>query len=44
MVEGMSNWTLDFNFREHYLYGKKNQVRFSFGASREKGIVDFDTQ
>jgi hypothetical protein len=40
MVEGMSNCTLDFDFCEHCIYGKQNQVRFSSGATREKGILE----
>jgi hypothetical protein len=39
MVEGMSNCSLDFDFCEHYLYGKKNLVRFPSCATREKGIL-----
>ena len=40
MVEGMSISTLNFDFSEHCLYGKKNRVRFSCSASRDKGILD----
>jgi hypothetical protein len=39
MVEGMSKFSLDFYFYEHCVYGKKNQVRFPFGAMREEGIL-----
>jgi hypothetical protein len=39
MVEGMSNFSLDFDFYEHFLYGKQNQVRFSSGAMRVEGIL-----
>jgi hypothetical protein len=39
MVEGMSNCSLDFDFYEHYIYGKKNRVRFPSGAKREEGIL-----
>jgi hypothetical protein len=39
MVEGISNRSLDFDFCEQCLYGKKNRVRFSSGATREKGIL-----
>jgi hypothetical protein len=28
MVEGMSNLSVDFDFYEHFLYGKKNRVIF----------------
>ena len=38
-VEGMSNFSLDFDFCEHCLYGKKNRVRFPSGATREEGIL-----
>jgi hypothetical protein len=40
MVEGMSDCTLDFDFYEHCIYGKQNWVRFSSGATREKGILE----
>jgi hypothetical protein len=39
MVEGMSNFSLDLDFCEHFLYGKHNQVRFSSGATRAGGIL-----
>jgi hypothetical protein len=39
MVEGISNFSLDFDFCEHCVYGKKNQVRFFSGAMREEGIL-----
>jgi hypothetical protein len=40
IVEGMSNCTLDFDFCEHFIYGKQNQVIFPSSATREKGILD----
>ena len=40
MVEGMNDCTLDFDFCEHCIYGKQNWVRFSFGATRAKGILE----
>jgi len=39
MVECMSNFSLDFDFYEHCVYGKKNRVSFSSGANRVKGIL-----
>jgi hypothetical protein len=36
MVECMSKFSLDFDFCEHYVYGKQNQVRFPSRAMREK--------
>jgi hypothetical protein len=39
MVEGMSNFSLDFDFCEHCVYGKHNQVRFPSSATREEGIL-----
>ena len=39
MAEGMSNFSLDFDFCEHCLYGKHNQVRFPSGAMRAEGIL-----
>jgi hypothetical protein len=40
MVEGMSNFILDFDFCEHCIYSKQNRVRFQSGATREKGILE----
>ena len=37
----MSNFTLDFDIYEHFIYGKQNRVIFSFGATRPKGILEF---
>jgi hypothetical protein len=39
MVEGMSNYSLDFDFCEHCVYGKKNQVRFPSSALRAEEIL-----
>jgi hypothetical protein len=39
MVEGMSNFSLYFDFYEHFLYGKQNRVRFPSGAMREERIL-----
>ena len=39
MAEGMSNCSLDFDFYEHCVYGKQNQVRFLSGAMRENRIL-----
>jgi hypothetical protein len=40
MIEGMSNFNLDFDFCEHFIYGKQNRVRFPSGATRAKGILE----
>ena len=40
MVEGMSNSSLDFNFYEHYVYGKQNRVSFPSGAKRANKILE----
>jgi hypothetical protein len=40
MVEGMSNCTMDFDFCEHFIYGKHNRARFPSGATRAKGILE----
>jgi hypothetical protein len=40
MVECMSNFTVDFDLCEHFIYGKHNLVRFSSGATRSKGILE----
>jgi hypothetical protein len=39
ITEGMSKFSLDFYFCEHYVYGKQNRVRFPSGATREEGIL-----
>jgi hypothetical protein len=39
MVEGMSNYSLDFDLCEHCLYGKQNRVRSPSGATRVEGIL-----
>ena len=39
MVEGMSNFTLNFDFYENYIYCQQNWVRFSSSATRPKGIL-----
>jgi len=36
MVEGMSNFSLDFHFYENCVYGKQNRVSFPSGANRAK--------
>ena len=38
-ANGMSNFSLDFNFCEHCVYGKQNQVSFPSIAKRVKGIL-----
>jgi len=40
MVKGMSNFSLDFDFCEHCVYGKQNQLSFSSNAKREEGILE----
>jgi len=40
MVEGMSNFSLDFDFCENFIYVKQNQVTFPLGAKRVKGILE----
>jgi hypothetical protein len=39
MVEGMSNFSMDFDFYEHCVYGNPNMVRFPSGAMREERIL-----
>jgi hypothetical protein len=39
MVEGIFKFSRDFDFCEHFLYRKKNRVRFPSGATREEGIL-----
>ena len=40
MVEGMSNFSLDFDFYENCVYGKQNRVSFPFGAKRANRILE----
>ena len=40
MVEGMTDFTLDYDFCKHCIYGKQNRVRFASSATREKGILE----
>ena len=40
MVEGMANFTLYFDCCENLIYGKQNRVRFPYGTTREKGILE----
>ena len=40
MVEGMSNFSLDFDFYKHCVYGKQNRVIFPSAAKRAKGILE----
>ena len=40
MEECMSNFSLDFYFFEHCVYGKQNRVSFPSGAKREKKILE----
>jgi hypothetical protein len=39
MFEGMSNFSLDFDFCEHCIYGKHNWVIFPSGVTRAEGIL-----
>jgi hypothetical protein len=39
MVEGMPNYSLDFDLCKHCVYGKQNRVRFPSGATRTEGIL-----
>lgn len=41
MVEGMSNFSLDFYLCEHFLYWKHNRVRLSYGVTRQEEILYF---
>jgi hypothetical protein len=43
MVEGILDSSLDFDFYEYCVYGKHNRVRFPYGATREKGILELNT-
>ena len=36
----MSIFSLDFDFCEHYLYGKQNRVSFPSGAKRVNKILE----
>jgi len=40
MVEGMSNFSLDFDFFENCVYGKHNRLSFPSHAKRAKQILE----
>jgi len=40
MVEGMNNSSLDFDFCENCVYGKKNWVSFPSSGKREQHILE----
>jgi len=40
MVEGTTNISLDFDFYENCVYGKKNQESFPSRGKREKHILE----
>ena len=40
MVEGMNNFSLDFDLCEHCVYGKQNRVSFPSGAKRANKILE----
>jgi hypothetical protein len=39
MVEGISNYSLNFDLCKHCVYGKQNRVRFPSCAMRAEGIL-----
>jgi hypothetical protein len=40
MVEDFPECNLEVDFCEHCIYGKKNRVRFPYGAKKAKGILE----
>ena len=40
MIESMSNFSLDFDFSRHCVYGKQNRVSFPYGAKRVNKILE----
>jgi len=40
MVEGMSNFSMDFNFCENCVYGKRNWMSFPSSVKREKRVLE----
>ena len=40
MVEGMSNFPLDFDLCENYVYWKQNWVSFPSGSKRAKQVLE----
>ena len=40
MDESLLDCTKEVEFHEHCIYGKQNCVRFSFGATRAKEILE----
>ena len=39
-VKGFPNFSLEFNFYEHYVYGRHSHVRLPYGATRAKEIME----
>jgi hypothetical protein len=40
MVKDFPKFNLEVEFCEHCIYGKQIRVRFLYGATREKGILE----
>jgi hypothetical protein len=40
MVKDFPECNLEFNFCEHYIYGKQSRVRFPSGMTRVNGILE----
>ena len=40
MVKYISDFSFEFDFCEHFIYGKKNYVIFPSKATRVKGILE----
>jgi len=40
LVEGMSDCNLEFDFCEHFIYGKQNRVQFFSSSHKSCGVLD----
>jgi hypothetical protein len=40
MVEGFPKCKLEVDFCEYCIYGKQNQIRFPYGVTREKEVLE----
>ena len=40
IIKGFPDYSYEFDFCEHCVYGEQNYVRFPIGATRERGILE----
>jgi hypothetical protein len=40
LVDGLNDFSLEFEFCEHYIYGKQNHVQFYSSSHKSSGLLD----